>query len=180
MEANLRILKSIEKINKAILENKAKSEELNDKQLELQKIQVDTIESVKEIIDKQDDLIESQNELEKDIMQEVNERLGMIQLMPGPKGEKGDAGYTPRKGIDYFDGRDGRDGKDGKDGVGLRGEKGEDGRDGQDGIGIYEIKINEDGDLIITLTNGKKNIRIKLRHFNEKTDGFSEGQGSEA
>jgi hypothetical protein len=30
---------------------------------------------------------------------------------------KGDPGYTPVKGVDYFDGKDGQDGKDGKDGV---------------------------------------------------------------
>ena len=34
----------------------------------------------------------------------------------GPKGGNGSPGYTPRKGIDYFDGKDGKDGVDGKDG----------------------------------------------------------------
>lgn len=29
---------------------------------------------------------------------------------------KGDSGYTPVKGVDYFDGKDGQNGKDGKDG----------------------------------------------------------------
>lgn len=172
MEANLRIIKSIEKINKAILKNEAKSEELNDKQLKLQEAQIDTIKSIEEIINEQKNLADSQNEFEQDIMQEVNERLAMIQLMPGPKGDKGDSGYTPRKGIDYFDGKDGRDGKDGKDGIGLRGEKGEAGRDGQDGIGIYEIKINEDGDLIITLTNGKK-INCGRVRGKDGMNGFS-------
>lgn len=33
--------------------------------------------------------------------------VGNIQ---GPKGDTGDAGYTPQKGIDYFDGKDGKDG----------------------------------------------------------------------
>ena len=32
------------------------------------------------------------------------------------KGEKGDDGYTPIKGVDYFDGEDGQPGKDGADG----------------------------------------------------------------
>ena len=32
---------------------------------------------------------------------------------------KGQDGYTPQKGIDYFDGRDGSNGKDGKDGVSI-------------------------------------------------------------
>lgn len=32
------------------------------------------------------------------------------------KGEKGNDGYTPVKGVDYFDGKDGENGKDGRDG----------------------------------------------------------------
>lgn len=32
------------------------------------------------------------------------------------KGEKGDPGYTPQKGVDYFDGKPGKDGIDGEDG----------------------------------------------------------------
>ena len=32
------------------------------------------------------------------------------------KGERGDDGYTPIKGVDYFDGADGNDGQDGQDG----------------------------------------------------------------
>ena len=36
-----------------------------------------------------------------------------IVLPVGPKGEPGDDGYTPQKGIDYFDGVPGEDGKDG-------------------------------------------------------------------
>lgn len=44
------------------------------------------------------------------------------------KGEKGDDGYTPVKGKDYFDGQDGKDGLDGKDG-----KNGADGKDGSDG-----------------------------------------------
>ncbi|UOE54915.1 phage tail spike protein [Cytobacillus oceanisediminis] len=31
-------------------------------------------------------------------------------LIQGPKGEKGNDGYTPIKGVDYFDGKDGQDG----------------------------------------------------------------------
>ncbi|MGX9985855.1 phage upper tail fiber protein [Soonwooa purpurea] len=50
---------------------------------------------------------------------------------------KGDDGYTPQKGVDYFDGKNGVDGKngtDGKDGVdGAKGEKGEQGIQGVKG-----------------------------------------------
>lgn len=56
----------------------------------------------------------------------------------GPQGERGVPGYTPIKGVDYFDGKDGRDGKDGytpikgvdySDGI-----NGKDGRDGAQGL----------------------------------------------
>lgn len=55
---------------------------------------------------------------------------------------KGEPGYTPVKGVDYFDGKDGQPGKDGKDGImtfeeltdaqkeSLRGERGEKGDKG--------------------------------------------------
>ena len=35
------------------------------------------------------------------------------------QGEKGDDGYTPQKGVDYFDGEDGKDGENGADGVSV-------------------------------------------------------------
>lgn len=35
------------------------------------------------------------------------------------KGDQGDAGYTPQKGVDYFDGDDGSDGQDGADGISV-------------------------------------------------------------
>lgn len=48
-----------------------------------------------------------------------------IEWIASLKGEKGDTGYTPQKGIDYFDGVDGTDGKDGLSIKGDVGEKGE-------------------------------------------------------
>lgn len=56
-------------------------------------------------------------------------------LIPDPI--PGKDGYTPRKGIDYFEGKHGKDGKDGRDGkdgaMGPRGIPGKDGEDGKDG-----------------------------------------------
>ena len=65
----------------------------------------------------------------------------------GEKGEQGDPGvngqdgYTPVKGVDYFDGQDGHDGRDGVDGYTpikgtdyFDGQDGQDGHDGQDGF----------------------------------------------
>lgn len=42
----------------------------------------------------------------------VNEKIETIELTPGPAGKDG---YTPVKGVDYFDGEPGKDGADGQD-----------------------------------------------------------------
>jgi len=51
---------------------------------------------------------------------------------------------------------DGKDGKDGKDG-----EQGADGKDGIDGVGISDVIINSDGELIMILSDGTtKNLGV--------------------
>ena len=54
----------------------------------------------------------------------------------GEKGEKGDTGAQGEQGV--------------------QGEKGEKGEDGQDGVGIEKVEYDEDGNLVITLTDGTK------------------------
>lgn len=52
------------------------------------------------------------------------------------KGETGKDGYTPVKGVDYFDGQPGRDGQDG--------QPGKDGKDGKDGvIALQSAKVGQ-------------------------------------
>ena len=52
-------------------------------------------------------------------------------------------------------GQNGKDGQDGKDGAnGKDGQDGKDGADGKDGIGIADLVINENGELVVTLTDG--------------------------
>jgi hypothetical protein len=46
---------------------------------------------------------------------EVDAKIEEIELTPGEPGAPGKDGYTPQKGVDYFDGKDGLDGVDGKD-----------------------------------------------------------------
>lgn len=100
------------------------------------------------------------------------------------KGEKGEPGYTPVKGVDYFDGNDGKDGNGIKSAVlnadytltitfddgtsyttpsirGATGSSGSDGSNGIDGVGIASIKqtttSTDDGGnnvFTVTLTNG--------------------------
>ena len=65
-----------------------------------------------------------------------NEEWTAVNLREFLKGEKGDPGYTPRKGVDYFDGKDGQPGKDGADG-----------RDGGLNIPYFFIQEGEDGRL---------------------------------
>lgn len=62
------------------------------------------------------------------------------------KGEKGKDGYTPKKGVDYFDGADGKDGINGRDGVdgkngidGKNGKDGAEGKNGADGQSAYQL-----------------------------------------
>ena len=79
----------------------------------------------------------------------------------GDRGEKGNDGYTPRKGIDYFDGVDGKNGQNGKDGqdgyTPIKGKDYFDGEDGKDGytpikgVDYFDGKDGENGkDYILT------------------------------
>lgn len=73
----------------------------------------------------------------------------------GPPGPAGQDGYTPIKGVDYFDGLPGKDGQDGYTPVkgvdyfdGLPGEPGKDGQDGytpQKGIDYFDGVDGKDG-----------------------------------
>ena len=79
----------------------------------------------------------------------------------GPKGDKGDTGAQGPAGKDGQDGVNGTDGVDGKDGAqGPKGDKGDagvagaDGRDGKDGRGISDAKIDDNGNLVLSYTDG--------------------------
>lgn len=45
---------------------------------------------------------------------ELYNKINDIQLTPGDKGDKGEPGYTPIKGVDYFDGENGNDADENK------------------------------------------------------------------
>lgn len=87
----------------------------------------------------------------------------------GAQGKSGKDGYTPQKGVDYFDGVNGKDGKDGKDGIdgkdGYTPQKGVDYFDGKDGAdGFSPIVAVEDikGGHRVTITdkNGGKSFDV--------------------
>ena len=61
-------------------------------------------------------------------------------------GEDGDIGAQGKKGDTGLAGQNGVDGLNGKDGI--------NGKDGKDGIGIKKAEINDNGELVITYTDG--------------------------
>ena len=81
-----------------------------------------------------------------DLGQKITDRVNSVQ--------------NGRDGIDGRDGKDGKDGRPGRDGAtgfaGVAGRDGRDGIDGQDGVSVIDAKIDFDGSLTITLSNGRE------------------------
>ena len=88
----------------------------------------------------------------------------------GTNGAAGKDGVAGANGKDGINGKDGANGKDGK--------AGKDGANGKDGIGIADVKLNEKGELIVTLTDkteknlgkvkGEDGVSISGVSINEK------------
>lgn len=76
---------------------------------------------------------------------EVRGQVSTISLIPGKDGVDGKDGKDGKDGVD---GKDGKDGRDGKDGV--------DGKDGENGVGVQDARIDFDGHLVLTLTDGNE------------------------
>jgi hypothetical protein len=70
-----------------------------------------------------------------------------LRIMP----EKGEQGIQGAKGDQGNQGLNGAQGKDGKSGV-----DGKDGLDGKDGVSVQDAKIDFDGSLVITLSDGRE------------------------
>ena len=81
--------------------------------------------------------INSAGELVITYTNDLTENLGPVVGAKGDKGDKGDQGVQGEKGDQ-----------------GVQGEKGDAGLNGTDGVGINNIEISNDGNLLITLTNG--------------------------
>lgn len=68
-------------------------------------------------------------------------------------------GAPGKDGLPGKDGRNGKDGRDGRDGIGSvgpAGPAGRDGIDGVDGISVTNAKIDFDGSLVISLSDGRE------------------------
>ena len=86
-----------------------------------------------------------------------------------------------KDGLNGKDGINGRDGKQGRDGE--RGPQGEKGLDGKDGVGVSKAKVDIDGELVITLTDGRiieagkvftKAVAEKIRVFSNSDNRIPE------
>ena len=83
-----------------------------------------------------------------------------IQGIQGLKGDRGEDGYTPKKGVDYFDGKDGKDGYTPIKGVDyFDGKDGQDGQNGKDGISVTHEW--NDTRLKITSASGTSSADLK-------------------
>lgn len=82
--------------------------------------------------------------LDKELLR-LSEVVLNTKKLQGPQGEQGFKGEKGDRGFDGTNGKDGSDGKDGKDG-----------HEGKDGVGVQDAKIDFDGSLVITLTNGRE------------------------
>jgi len=79
----------------------------------------------------------------------VEARLNEFSTVTGPKGDKGEKGDKGDKGDPGQDGRQGIDGQPGRDG-----RDGVDGQDGPQGISVVDARVDFDGKLLLTLSNG--------------------------
>jgi len=83
--------------------------------------------------------------LDKELVR-LAETVLNVKKLEGPKGEQGIQGPKGEQGDRGFDGANGKDGIDGKDG--------KDGEAGERGVGVADAKVDFDGSLVITLTDG--------------------------
>jgi len=121
---------------------------LEEQQIALGKIE-ETIKIAKQKRDeavgqKADMVVEALKQIESRLNEKYEELL-QTPAMVGEQGPKGPAG------------RDGKDGLNGRDGVnGVNGKDGKDGVDGSDGISVVDARVDFDGGLVITLSDGSE------------------------
>ena len=94
-------------------------------------------------------VIQAIRKIEADLKDRFDEMNGQIK----------DKVSSLKDGQSGRDGKDGKPGRDGKDGASVKGDRGADGKpgqDGQDGVSVVDAKIDFDGSLTITLSNGRQ------------------------
>ena len=114
----------------------------------------------------------------KGIKQDLEERFARLDnKLVG----KVDNILSGKDGLPGKDGMPGRDGKAGRDGA--QGADGRNGEDGKDGVGVSNAKVDIDGELVITLTDGRiieagkvftKAVAEKIRVFSNSDNRIPE------
>jgi hypothetical protein len=98
-------------------------------------------------------VIEALKKIEADIRTKYDE-LGNVIEQRVANIKDGKDGIDGRNGARGIDGRPGRDGQQGP--AGAPGKDGLNGRDGVDGVSVTDAKIDFDGSLVISLSNGRE------------------------
>ena len=98
-------------------------------------------------------VIDALKKIEADIRSRYDE-LGNAITQRVANIKDGKDGIAGRDGARGLDGRPGRDGQQGP--AGAPGKDGLNGRDGVDGVSVTDAKIDFDGSLVITLSNGRE------------------------
>ena len=98
-------------------------------------------------------VIEALKKIEADIRTKYDELGNAIETRVANI-KDGKDGIDGRDGARGLDGRPGRDGQQGP--AGAPGKDGQNGRDGVDGVSVTDAKIDFDGSLIISLSNGRE------------------------
>lgn len=107
-------------------------------------------------------------------MKDIN-GTSIFDVMNGAKGDKGDPGYTPVKGVDYFDGEKGQDGYTPVKGVDYHdGEKGNDGYTPVKGIDYFDGKDGRDGQDGKDGVNGKDGTSVSISSITESDEDGGE------
>ena len=98
-------------------------------------------------------ILQALKRIESDMIERVNGTSKIIEdrVKTIKDGKDGINGRDGRPGRDGKDGKDGKDGRPGRDGL-----PGLPGADGKDGVGVLGARIDFDGALIITLTDGNE------------------------
>ena len=114
----------------------------------------------------------------KGIKQDLEERFSRLDNKLVSKVDNILSGKDGLPGKDGMPGRDGRAGRDGE-----KGADGKNGEDGKDGVGVSKAKVDIDGELVITLTDGRiieagkvftKAVAEKIRVFSNMDNRIPE------
>jgi hypothetical protein len=132
------------------------------------------------LLDKMTDIEENVAEVVNDYLEEhpvevdltgyatedyVDTAINEIELTPGPAGKPGKDGYTPIKGVDYFDGEPGKDGYTPVKGVDYF--DGKPGKDGEDYVLTEEDKAEIAGMVEVT---GSGDVDLSDYYTKSETD----------